>query len=342
MLVTKKQIITLLLSSVLLAITAYSQQPVLVAESSVKVGIKGEELVFYGFAEGDKLIFSFEEANGKDMKEVEILEMPANSRFIEYKTSRIDNKTITIPRTAIYKFRFANSALVPRVCKYKIERIPGNAATQNFNSTVYVDTYYDTTYTTETENYIDRTDTVINNLQERTVKVNPPTAPGSSKSTFNFMLPENTIAWSYYLSTTSTGKQLFQDAAKKLGTSAVREVTKFSAYGPLAAVALDHSSHLVKLDTGLVINYWIVEPENVPQFSSGEQFRFIKKGRGSNDFSRMDAREGAFFFCFHNDNKTVPVSVSVRITAILINEKMGTRQVRKMQVTPRRGMHLRN
>ena len=120
-----------------LSVIAYGQQPIEVAESAVKVGIKAEEVVYYGFAEGDKLIFSFEEANGKEMKEVEIVEMPSTSRFMDVKTSKIENKTITVSRTGIYKFRFANSALLPRVCKYKIQRIPASNATQNFNTTVY-------------------------------------------------------------------------------------------------------------------------------------------------------------------------------------------------------------
>jgi hypothetical protein len=338
---TKKHI-GLFSVSILISIAVGSQQPVLVAESSVKVGIKGEEFIHFGFAEGDQLIFSFEEANGKEMKEVEIIELPAISRFIEYKAAKIENKSIRVPRTAIYKFRFANSALLPRVCKYKIERIPASAATQNFNSTVYVDTYYDTTYVTETENYIDRSDTLIQNLQERVMKVNPPSAPGTSKSTFNFTLPENTIAWSYYIYTGNDGKQLYAEAAKKLSTTAVRELTKFPVYGPLAAVALERESFLGRIDTGLAINYWLVEGENVQLFANGAQFRFFKKGRGSNDFAKMDPREGAVYFCLHNDNKTTPVQVSVKITAILVNEKLGTRQVQKMQVTPKRGMHLRN
>ena len=51
-------------------VVSYGQKPIDVAESSIKVGIKAEEEVYFGFAEGDKLIFSFEEANGKEMKEV--------------------------------------------------------------------------------------------------------------------------------------------------------------------------------------------------------------------------------------------------------------------------------
>ena len=327
----------------LISLSTYGQQPIDVAESVVKVGIKGEEAIYFGFAEGDQLIFSFEEANGKEMKEVEILEMPANSRFMDIKTTRIENKTITIPRTAIYKFRFANSALLPRACKYKIQRIPASAATQKFNSTVYYDNYNDTAYTTEVETYIDKSDTVINNFQERNVKVNPLTAPGSSKTVFNFTLPENTVAWSYYIYADKAGQQVFMDAVKELNANAGSVLEKFPKYNPLAAVAVEANSYLTRLDTGQRINYWIVENENAELFQSGQQFRFIKKGgKVVNDFSKMEPGDRAFYFCLHNDYKDVQLTVTVKITAILINEKLSSRSVRRMHVTPRHGMHLRN
>lgn len=320
----------------------YAQQPVDVVESVVKVGIKGEESVFYGFAAGDQLIFSFEETNGKEMKEIEIIEMPQNSRFMDVKISKIENKKITVPRTGIYKFRFANSALLPRTCKYKLQRIPASAATQNFNSTVYYDTYNDTSYVTEIENYISKADTIINNFQERTIKVNPTSAPGTSKATFNFMLPENTVAWGYYLTAEKAGQQIYQDAGRVLATNAEQAISKFPTYGPLAAVALERQSYLTKLDTGMHINYWVVESDHADAFMSGQQFRFVKKGRAINDFSRMEPGDKAFNFCFHNDYKDSQISVSVKITAILINETLASREVRRMIVTPRSGMHLKN
>src|SRR6188474_2191077 len=80
-----------------------AQAPVDVVETTLKVAIMAEETFYLGFAEGDKMIFSFEEANGKELKEVEIVEMPSTSRFLEIKTSKILNKTITIPKTGIYK-----------------------------------------------------------------------------------------------------------------------------------------------------------------------------------------------------------------------------------------------
>src|SRR5215510_4663475 len=96
----RKYFLQMMIMGLLTVNAANGQQPIDVAESVVKVGIKGEEVVYFGFAAGDQLIFSFEEANGKEMKEVEIVEMPSSSRFMDYKTSKIENKTITVPRTA--------------------------------------------------------------------------------------------------------------------------------------------------------------------------------------------------------------------------------------------------
>ena len=124
-------------------------KPIDVAENTLKIGRFGEETFFYGFAEGDKMIFSFEEANGKELKEIEIIELPSSSKFMDYKTSRIQNKTITINRAGIYKFRFANSAVAGRVCRFKIQRIPASDVTKNFNTSVSWKTFYDTTYTTD-------------------------------------------------------------------------------------------------------------------------------------------------------------------------------------------------
>jgi hypothetical protein len=342
MLVTKKYFLSFMLSGLLFSFATNGQKPIDVAESSLRVGIKAEEEVYFGFAEGDQLIFSFEEASGKEMKEVEIIEMPGTSKFMEYKTSKIDNKTINVTRTGIYKFRFANSAIIPRVCKYKIQRIPAGAATLNFNTTVYFDEYNDTTYTNEVETFVDRSDTVINNFQDRTIKVNPLTAPGSSKVTFNFLLPENTVAWSYYVSADIRGQQVYQEASKNISSNLPSVIEKFPKYGPLAAVALDKQSYLSKIDTGQHINYWIVENENADLFKNGDQFRFIKKGRGINEYSRMEPGDRAYYFCLHNDYKDAPVTVTVKITAILINEKFSSESVRKMHVTIKKGMHLKN
>ena len=113
--------IFILSTGLLSALGGYGQTPVDVAESTLKVGILGEEIFYFGFAEGDKLIFNFEEVNGKELKEIEIIELPSTSKFSDYKSKKIENKILNIKRTGIYKFRFSNSAISGRICKIKIQ-----------------------------------------------------------------------------------------------------------------------------------------------------------------------------------------------------------------------------
>src|SRR5215510_10039457 len=100
----RKFVPVILIIALLHSFLLYGQKPVTVVESTVKLGPFKEEVFYYGFAAGDKLIFNFEEANKKEVKEVEIMEMPSSSKFMDYKTKKIENKTLDILNTGIYKF----------------------------------------------------------------------------------------------------------------------------------------------------------------------------------------------------------------------------------------------
>lgn len=319
----------------------YGQKPVTVAESTVKLGPFKEEVFYYGFAAGDKIIFNFEETNNKELKEVEIMEMPSTSRFMDYKTKKIENKTLDIANTGIYKFRFTNSNVFPKVCKFSIQRIPASEATLNFNTTVYTHTVDDTAYTSEQENYIDRTDTVLDNFSDRMVRVQTAANPASNKVSFNFVLPENTIAWSYYLFTNEEGKKIYDVAAKEMAGQL--NPKKFQNFGPLAGIAYGIESHLKKLTSGNAINYWIVEGDNADLFLKGEQFKYIKKGNAVNDYARMEKRKGALYFCFSNGAATEPATVTVKISSLHINEVPKVRMVKRViSIKPKSEMYLKN
>ena len=45
------------------------QERVDVAEQTIKIGSKDEVILYYGFAEGDQIVFNFEEVNEKEVKE---------------------------------------------------------------------------------------------------------------------------------------------------------------------------------------------------------------------------------------------------------------------------------
>lgn len=197
-----------------------TQNPIDIYESTMKIGGVGSEEYLCGFAEGDQLIFNFEEVNGKELKEVEILEYPSTSKFMDYKTSKISNKTLSVGKTGIYKFRFSNSALGGRVCKIKIQRIPLNEQTKDFNTTVYWRNENDTTYTDVQEKYLIKADTIINNITDQVAKVHSSTNLEGSKTTFNFTLPLNTIAWSYYIGVDQESKKVFAEATQKIAQTA--------------------------------------------------------------------------------------------------------------------------
>jgi len=252
-----KKLLTIL-STVLIITSTFGQTTIDVIESTVKVSGMGEEVFYYGFAEGDKLIFNFEEVKGKPLKEIEIIELPGSSKFMDYKTKKIDNKIINISKTGIYKFRFANSSISGRICKFKIQRIPASEETVNFSTSVYWKTIYDTTYTTVQEKYLVSKDTAVHNITDQVAKVHSSTNLNGNKTTFNFTLPRNTIAWSYYVGVDQNGQEAFNNASKELAEKAAPIVAKIPGYGPLAALALGSTSYIAQLQKGEDIDYYIV------------------------------------------------------------------------------------
>jgi hypothetical protein len=57
-----KQKLIIFLGLLLLTVTIYGQQaPIDVTDQTIKLGNKREEILYFGFAAGDKIIFSFQE-----------------------------------------------------------------------------------------------------------------------------------------------------------------------------------------------------------------------------------------------------------------------------------------
>ena len=79
----------LIFGTILLTFKAIAQEAVDVTEQTIKIsGFKDKEL-YFGFASGDKIVFNFQEVDKKELKEVEIVEYPSNSKFSDYKIKRI-------------------------------------------------------------------------------------------------------------------------------------------------------------------------------------------------------------------------------------------------------------
>jgi hypothetical protein len=323
-----------------------SSTPVEVADSTLKIGGMGEEIFYYGFAEGDQIVFSFEEVNGKELKEVEIVELPSNSKFMDYKTKKIENKTITVTKTGIYKFRFSNSAIGGRICKFKIQRIPANETTQNFSTAVYWRTLYDTTYTPLQEKYLVKSDTTSTMITDQVAKVSSTNAINGNKSwtLVDVTLPAGTISWSYYVGTGSEGKKAYDDAKSKCLTASASAAVKIPGWGPMAALALYGTNYFNKVQGEDNVKYWfITDWDNVQLFDAGQTFKMYKQGDVVNDASQMKSPlSGPIYLELYNDNVMDPIDVTVKINAISVTQEWGMRTVQKMNVSSREEPYLKN
>lgn len=323
-----------------------SSTPLEVADSTLKISGLGEEVFYYGFAEGDQIIFSFEEVNGKELKEVEISEWPSNSKFMDYKTKKIENKIITVTKTGIYKFRFSNSAIGGRVCKFRIERIPANEENQNFNTAVYWNTLYDTSYRPVQERYLIKRDTIATMLTDQVAKVSSTNAinGNTNKNVVDVTLPTGTISWSYYIGTGSEGRKAYDDAKSQCLTASAGVAAKFPGWGPMVALGLYGTNYFIKVQGEDNVKYrFITDWDNVLLFKTDQSYLQYKQGDVVNDASQMKSPlAGKIYLGLINDNVMEPIDVLVKINAISVNEQWGVRTVQKMSVSSREEPYLKN
>ncbi|OYU79256.1 MAG: hypothetical protein CFE23_14810 [Flavobacterium sp. BFFFF1] len=323
----------------LLAVLPLSAQSIDVAETTIKVPMLGEEVLYYGLAEGDQLTVNFEETNGKELKEFEIAEYPSASKFMDYKIKKLDNRTISINKTAVYKFRLYNSSLGPRICKLKIQRTPATVSTKKFDTTVYWKTVNDTTYTTTQENYLVRRDTLITIITDQAAKVHSVGNLNDNKTTFDFILPTNTVAWGYYIGVNQEGQKAYEAAAELLRAAADSVIPKT----PINQIASGAISFIPKLQSGEDIDFYINDAANLDLLNSGQSFYPLKRGKVINDYSSMTTPlSGRYYMTFINDNAVMGVTVNVKIAAVSFNDVWGIREVKNMVIGSRKEPYLKN
>lgn len=336
---------TLLFLLLLLPLRNFSQT-IDLTESTLKIPSFGEEVLYYGFAEGDQLIFNFEEAKGKELKEVEIVELPGSSKFMDYKTPRINNKVITVARTGIYMFRFANSSISGRICKFKIQRIPANETTRQFNSHVYWRVQYDTAFTTVSERFLAKSDTIAVNVIEQKTKVSSQMAlnGNSNKTTIDFELPPKTISWSFYFGVGQEGAKAFEEAKNKFLTATANYAVEVPGYGIMAAVALHGINLFTKPTAGDNVKYWfITDGLNAAAFNSNQSFMQYRHGDVITEMSQMKSPlSGKIYVGLMNDNIKDAIEVDFKATAIQVNQIWETRLAKRAHVTSSNVPYLKN
>lgn len=324
------------------------EEPQTIAEGTFKVAaLGGEEILYFAFCAGDKMIFSFEEVDNKELKEVEILEYPSTSKFMDYKTTKVEGKMIESVKTTIYKFRFYNSAVGGRVCKYKIIRIPASIETKNFNTTVYWKTLQDTTTYVEQEKYLAKTEMKQIMVIDQTAKVSSQNAlnGNSNRNLVEFNMPENTIAWSYYIGVGTEGKNEYEAAKERFLNTSSKYVATIPGYGALGALALEGISVFNQaLGEDNVKYRFITDADNAMLFRQGQTYYQYKQGDVINDYQQMtiNMQKGPHYLGLINDNIMDVIEVHIKIVAITKQNIYATRPVTKYNIRSYKVPYLRN
>ncbi len=328
-----------------------------VADLTIKVGGAKTNELYYGFAKGDVIVFNFEEINGKPLKEIEITELPSNSKFMDFKTTSIQEKKIKVNKTGVYKFSFRNSTLKGRICKVNIKRIPKTNDLLDFNTewewkTLYDTTYtpftvdsivgYDTTYITKTKKELFKTDTLISELFNKVETVHSSTNLNHSQYSYvNVNLPNNSykpnvfkpyestevIAWSYWIGVGQQSTQQYEKANDNL-KDGISAIGALSGYGALATLAVTGVSMFAPANTGDNVVYKFKYVKN------GQTYMFDFGDGISASGRNTKLLQGGFTIELYNDNFKDGINVTVKIIAVQIRKTWRDVEYQEMEVKP--------
>lgn len=325
----------------------FGQEIIDITEQTIKIGSKEEKVLYYGFAEGDQIIFNFDEVNKKEVKEVEIIEFPENSKFKDYEVTSVKDKKIRVYKNAVYKFRFYNAAIMKsRVCKIKIQRIPKSHETMNFNTGIKWIEKYDTTYEIKNETIIVRhdtinkqkskrvlvsTDTNVVTVTDRVERVHSISNANGNVSMVTFQLPENsyspnifkpyksteTISWAYSLAVGESGNVWYKDsnrkaAARKTANLATKAGLLTGGYGALALLAIEGYSAFSNPPQGDNIQFGVYKGQNLMAAHYGNSVAV--SGRVT------DSKQGYHTIRLENDNVIDGINVDVKVIAVLVTK----------------------
>ncbi|MHB1279197.1 MAG: hypothetical protein ACYC1Q_12470 [Bacteroidia bacterium] len=336
----KKFILFVLTSGSITTLSA--QEKTLVSEGSMKIAGMGEENLYFGFAAGDKIVFSFSEISNKEIKEVEILEYPSASRYTDFKISSASNKIISVNKEGVYQFRFKNGNVAKRVCKYTIERIAASEDTKNFNTSVEWITHTDTVWRTFTKDVTIGHDTTIMKLSRKVVdtvfqkeellldkseRVHSTTNSNGNKRSVYFTLPPNrteayettkVVSWAYWVGVGEEANKAWKENAKAISTFTEGAARIFLT--PLGALAVGAITDLALPKLGEDVYYALTDETNRVQFHNGQQFRMYDEGKGVAGYKKIvepGLCQGAYFLCLSNDNDWQGIDVNIKVIAII-------------------------
>lgn len=319
-----------------------AQEAVDVTDQTIKITAFSERELLFGFAAGDKIIFNFEEENNKELKEIQIIEYPNNSKFSDFKTRKIENKVFSVNKQSILIFKFKNEALGGRICKIKIQRIPASENTKNFNCAVSWVTKqdttwnsytkdviigYDTTYQKKTRRELVRSEQREEQVFEKNQRVHSTSNSNGNKTSFFFTLPNNqittyehkkVISWAYWIGVGDEANEAWQKNVKAIGQLVKNAASAYTT--PLGAFAIGAVTELMSTSIGEDVSYYVVDELNKNLFHQGVQFYTFDHGKGVTGYRKFTDQslcQGMYHICLSNDNVMMGINTTVKVSAII-------------------------
>lgn len=244
---------------------------------------------YFKFAPGDTIVINSWTIKGDNISNFNILRWPNSEIFSTSAVKIIRNERIVNERVAIYRFKISNTSLFStKMYKLMIYRIPKYKAFARFNTTVYWDTLYDTTFVTQKESVLVSVDTAIEKVLDSKIEM-----PYMKKSYIEVNLPKHTLFWVYWIGAFGTGN--------KNESSSTEDGLNI----PLRSFALGKIKKIVGNGRGATIDYYFIKRQrDVDDFMSGLDFYSFKKGLGIvSDYGKIEEPlEGRFFIAVKNSD----------------------------------------
>lgn len=331
----------ILLASVLLflALIGVAQEAIEITDQTLKVS--GEEYLYFGFTAGDEVLFSLEEVNGKELKEVEVLRYPDQVVYANLEVANLQ-KSLRITEEGVYQFRLKHSGLGNRLCHISISRIPAQGKA-GFNTSVdWVEQTsssntgkvigYENIQVACVRKVVAKVDTTIETILNRTERVHSSTNLNGNASSIRFSIPQNTyepnayvpykttetVSWAYAISTGTTGDAWYKSANTKAAASNVTKAmisTGFisSGYGALAILAIEGVSMFSSPPAaGDNVLFTVT-------YTGNGNSSTIAEGNSVAAFGKVSQyRGGDYVLQLNNDNIIEAINVDLKIIAVLV------------------------
>lgn len=346
----------------LLANIMWAQKSVKVTEQTIKIKPNSTEELLFGFAEGDKIVFTFIEDNGKQISEVSVSEFPDVTKFKALDTKKLKKEAILVNHTSVYKFQFKNNGNEELTGNILIQRFPSNDDSYGFNTAVKWVTEQDTTWNSFTKDVVVGYDTLyVQKIRkavtyekkyeevvlDKTQRVNAKTTFDSSTANVFFTLPKNSIsdmetkrviAWAYWVGVGKESNEYWQQNRKMI-VGAVQGVTSIFTT-PLGGIAAGAATNLALPSIGEDVEYALVNEENKKLFMEEKPIKSFDFGKGVATFKKFTENnmlQGRYYVMLKNDNYVQPIDVNIKVSAIMEHKKYKDETYTDKQITPKYG-----